>query len=167
LITPSTRLEQGFAIDPQGAAVSLPFLRLFTLIRIGGARTPRIRECLIDTGAPLSVFPEWEWRLFAAEVEWLAPAPGHPFPWWLTRFTGMTGGSCPCRPGRIVAEPVGYGPGAQVLSATPLVALFAEDGSRPEDEDRHRILMGLHGGILEGRRLIVEADARQAWLEDR
>jgi hypothetical protein len=30
-----------------------------------------------------------------------------------------------------------------------------------------RILLGLHGGILEGRRLIVEADLLQAWLEDR
>ncbi len=27
--------------------------------------------------------------------------------------------------------------------------------------------LGLHGGILEGRRLIVEPDLRQAWIEER
>jgi hypothetical protein len=133
-------------------------MRLEGIVLLG--RAQKRRECLIGTGAALSVFPETQWRQFEPEVEWLAlpPAQGHAG-WW-SIMTGLTGDPVPCRLGRVLVTPADLD--GRRLAPTPVLAQFAEDGGRVR-----RILMGLGYGILEGRRLVVEADARQAWLEDR
>jgi len=43
-----------------------------------------------------------------------------------------------------------------------VIAQFEEEEAADD-----RVIIGLHGGILEGRRLVVEPDAGQAWLEER
>jgi hypothetical protein len=75
-------------------------------------------------------------------------------------LTGLTGDPVPCRLGRVLIAPIDAED--RRLTATSVVGQFAEDGGRIR-----RILMGLGHGILEGRRLIVVPDLRQAWLEDR
>jgi len=44
-----------------------------------------IRDCWIDTGAPLSMFPEVEWTRFQKDITWLTSAgAGVPLPIWLS-----------------------------------------------------------------------------------
>ena len=47
----SLRTREETVADNQGQQLRLPFLRLFSLIRIGG-RPDAPQECLVDTGAP-------------------------------------------------------------------------------------------------------------------
>jgi hypothetical protein len=48
------------------------------------------------------------------------------------------------------------------LAPVRVLGLFLHD--LPQDD---RPLIGLHASLLEGRRLTVEPDSRQVWLEDR
>jgi hypothetical protein len=145
-------------VDGQGGRAHYGWIRFPGQLFVGRARLQR--ECVIDTGAALSVFSEQEWRQFEDEIEWLTTPPGGPRTGWWSTLRGMTGDPVPCRLGRVAVTPIDLD--GRRLAPTAVVAQFAEDGDRIR-----RILMGLGHGILEGRRLVVEPDLRQAWLEDR
>ncbi|MGH7223940.1 MAG: hypothetical protein ACRELF_11985, partial [Gemmataceae bacterium] len=97
---------------------------------------------------------------FAEDIELLSPDDSS-LDSWLTVITGKTGGERSCRIGRVVAEAFDLGPPLTFLPASTLLALFEET---PNGDDQ--VLVGLHGGILAGRRLIVEADLGVGYLEE-
>jgi hypothetical protein len=162
-VMPSMRVPEGEAVDPAGTVIRIPCLRCFVNLRVAGR--PRIIDCLLDTAAPLTVFPRkvWQgdakdkWEGFADAIEWLNPAAT---PGWLTSPAGATGHTFRCRIGRVSAETLDYEGG--VLAPVPILGQFVED-----DSALTQILIGLHGGILDGRRFVLESDLRKAWLEDR
>ncbi len=151
-------------VDAHGELVVIPRLRLETLLDFsspagtGAATSPILRDALIDTGAALSVFPEREWRKWEERVEWLA---------WAGQNVGgavprvrVLGGNYPYRVGRVSVA--AFDVDGRRLPPVPVVGQFAEDGG-----SLSRILVGLHGSILDGRRLVVDATAGQAWLRER
>jgi len=144
--------------DPAGGQVHIPLLRLMTFVYCGSDRT--LREAAIDTCAPLSVFPETVWTAFRNDIRWFANLPGPVLPSWLSHVRGFGGTGFACRIGSVPVVTVGVG--NTRLPAVDLLAYFLLDGGQT-----NRILMGLHGGILEGRRLVVEPDLRQAYIEER
>jgi hypothetical protein len=147
--------------DARGQRTELPFLRVFAMIRVG--RTAReVADCVIDTGAPLTVFPRVQWKKFANDIEWLSVGPGRSPSSWVTNLWGRTGGSSRCKVGRVDVEAFELERGLRSLPPVSVLAQFEE-----EDSADDRILTGLFGGILEGRRLVLEPDLRQAWLEER
>jgi hypothetical protein len=155
----SLRTAPGEVIDDQGQLIQVPFLRACSYLHIG-ARTRYFQDCIVDTGAPVSVFPRSQWTQFANDVEWLRPTD--PQPSWLTRLRGRTGGCSPCRVGRIAVAAFDMEQPRQRLAPVSVIAQF-EERYQPND----RIIIGLHGSILQRRRLIVDPDLREAWLEDR
>jgi hypothetical protein len=157
----SLRTDPETVVDASGSTIVIPFLRVFTLLRIG-RRTPQIFDGIIDTGAPLSVFPRLSWKHFASEVEWLMIPPERLSSSWLANLRGRTGGRSRCRIGRVFAQVFDLEKGRHCLPSVPILAHFEEVVT---DEDR--IILGLHAGILEGRHLILEPDSRQAWIEER
>jgi hypothetical protein len=159
--------QEARVIEPGGAEIRLPVLRVIVHVRIG-ERALYPYDAIVDPGAPLTVVPEKHWRQFAADVEWLSPSPNYVNPRWLTEIRGKTGGSCPCRVGRVVLAPFDLGePGRpmQFLPATRVIALF-EQGQSGDD----RMLVGLYSSVLEDRELRVRPTAQlggwDAWLEE-
>ena len=82
-------------LDANGAALSLTYLRLTVLFKIGPHAHGR--DGLLDTGTALTIFPDALWRSFEQVIEWLHPIPGRPIPFWWTSSTGITGHGFPCR----------------------------------------------------------------------
>jgi hypothetical protein len=157
----SQRTSPETAFDKSQTPIVLPFLRLFVLLRIG-RRTRHLADGIIDTGAPLTVFPRLTWKHFARDIEWLTLPPERLSSSWVANLRGRTGGESRCRIGLVALEAFDVESGCRFLPATSILAQFEED----ETID-NRIILGLHGGILEGRRLIVEPDLRQGWIEER
>lgn len=157
----SLRTAPATVVEASGTSIVLPFLRLFVLLRIG-RRKRRIADGIIDTGAPLSVFPRLTWKHFAAEIEWLTIPPERLLRSWAANLRGWTGGKSQCRIGRVFLEAFDGEKGHHVLPGTRILAQFEE-----EETLEDRVILGLHEGILEGRRLILEPDSRQAWIEER
>jgi hypothetical protein len=79
---------------------------------------------------------------------------------WLTSPSGATGHVFRCRLGRVALSAADYAGGT--LAPVTVLAQFIE-----EDTTLDRILIGLYASILQGRRLVLDADLREAWLEDR
>jgi hypothetical protein len=154
----SLRVAAQPVLDALGGQFSIPFLRVFSYIRVG-MRQPYVQDCIIDIGAPLSVFPLYHWRKFASEIEWLTPTGGAS---WLTAFSGKTGGSSRCRPGRVLVAAFDRERPSNRLASVPIIALF-EQTYTPDD----RILIGLHASILTGRLFTLDEERREGWLEDR
>jgi hypothetical protein len=152
----SLRISAGAVIDPAGSTHTLPFLRVVCFLRIDPA--PFVAECYIDTAAPLTVFPLVQWRQFAGQIEWLTPVSGAPS--WLTTISGKTGGSAPCRVGRVCAVAFDCERPPQQLPPVEVIGLFEQAQSGDD-----RILIGLHASILAGRELNLKAEQRDAWLE--
>jgi hypothetical protein len=157
--SPQTPAETVLAAP--GVPLTGPFLRLFTILRVG-LQARQVEQSIIDTGAPRTVFPRKAWRQFTSEIEWLSLPAAQATASWLTNLRGRTGDKSRCRIGRVWVEafdlqrPQRFLPGARIL------AQF-EEKELPDE----RVITGLYGGILEGRRLIVEPDLRQAWIESR
>ncbi len=151
-------MEQQVVLDSQGTRLVLPFVRLATFLYVG--QHPKVWDGLIDTGSPFTLVPKIVWEKFPELIEWFSFPPGtSPPPWWTTA-SGLTGGSFPCRLGRFplsVADRKGLR-----LPEVPVIAKFVEDDGRLQ-----RMVLGLHDGILEDRRLIVDQGLAEAWLEER
>ncbi len=135
--------------DEQGRERTLPLLRLRLAVHIGkdspSPRTRRqARKAILDTGAPLSVFPKHQWQRFASEIVRL-PFVGERTPVGrvggreFSYFLGRVWVSC-------------TDPFERHLPAVPVLAQFREDDI-PAGEPLPPILLGLYGGILEGRTL--------------
>jgi hypothetical protein len=147
-------------VDKLGTPIVLPFLRLFTLLRIG-QRARRLADGIIDTGAPLSVFPRLTWKQFAKDIDWLTKPSERRANSRVSNLRGRTGGTSRCRIGRVFLEAFDLEKGCRFLPGALILAQFEE-----EETIDDRIILGIHGGILERRRLIVEPDLRQAWIEE-
>ncbi len=154
-----TAAETVFAAP--GVPLTIPFLRLFTILRVG-LQSRQVEQSIIDTCAPLTVFPRKAWRRFASEIEWLALPAARATESWLTNLRGRTGGRSRCRIGRVWVEAFDLERPQRFLPGVRILAQF-EEKELPDE----RVITGLYGGILEGRRLIVEPDLQQAWIEDR
>jgi hypothetical protein len=131
------------------------------MIRVG-EKTRVILDCILDSGAPLTVFPRIIWKRFENDIEWLTLPDARAAVSWTTNLRGRTGGRIPCRLGRGWVEAFDLENPRQSLLGMQVLAQFEQQKTSDD-----RVLVGLHGGILERRRLIVEPDLRQAWLEDR
>ena len=145
--------------DAGSTAHTISFLRLKGLLRIG--RRCLLHDGLFDTGAALTTMPFSVWSHFQDEIEWLdVPASPVPSVWWTT-VSGSTGGKLNCRLGKIAVEM--FDLSGNVLAPLPVVCKFIDNsGSLPLV-----ILLGLSHGVLQGRRLHLDVDAREAWIEDR
>jgi hypothetical protein len=146
-------------MDTNGGAVPLTFLRLAAMLRVG----PHQLKCegLFNTGTALTVFPERLWRRFENAVDWLHASPGHRLPAWWTSATGLTGGTFPCRIGRI--QLTVWDREKNEICNIPVTGKFLADGGKL----RERVLLGLSHSILQGRKIHIDPDRREAWLEDR
>lgn len=153
------RTSAGLVRTGESKLLSVPFLRVYSQMRIG-VQSKFVQDCIVDTGAPLTIFPVTQWKQFAEDIEWLSPADPS-IDSWLTRITGKTGGERSCLIGRVAAEAFDLGPPATFLPPSMVLALFEED---PNGDDQ--IIAGLHGGILAGRRLIIESDLGVGYLEE-
>lgn len=147
-------------LDNSGGSIVLPFLRVYSVIRIG-LRSRQVADCVIDTGAPLSVFPRQTWETIADEIEWLNLPSGRAKESWVVNLRGRTGGQSKCRIGRIFAELFDLERPQQFLPGDNIIAQF-EEQRFPDD----RIIIGLHGGILDHRRLILQPDLQGGWIEE-
>jgi hypothetical protein len=156
----SPRAAPATVYAARGNAMTLPFLRVFTLIRVG-MRTPRLLDAIIDSGAPLTVFPLQVWQPFSREIEWLRPAADQGPASWVTLLQGRTGGQRACHVGRIFVEALDMERPPRILRAVPVIAQFE---SEPHQDDR--VIIGLYASILQSRRMIVMPDLSEAWLED-
>jgi len=129
-------------------------LRIRILLRIGpDSRKPGIDrrkqvQAILDTGAPLTLFPYQVWLGFSASViEYVDFPPGVS-----SRSITVGGTRCPFRLGWIWLgvedneRPVGRLPAQRVL------AQFALDGGRMKSN----VLVGLSHSVLTGRRLVRE-----------
>jgi hypothetical protein len=156
----SLRVQPQEVIDQQGVRIVLPFLRVNGVLRVG-RRAHSPCDCIIDIGAPLTVIPRLHWRRFASDIEWLTTVPGSAQS-WVTNVYGRTGGNAPCRIGRVEVVAVDVFQPSLTLASVPVIALFEQQ--LPVDD---RILIGLHASILQRRRLHVDPDAAEGWIEDR
>jgi hypothetical protein len=146
-------------LDANGAALSLTYLRLTVLFKIGPHAHGR--DGLLDTGTALTIFPDALWRSFEQVIEWLHPIPGRPIPFWWTSSTGITGHGFPCRIGRVSVNIVDLQ--NNVIRAIPVIGKFVNDNGRL----RERVLFGLSHGILQSCKLHLDIDKREAWLQER
>jgi hypothetical protein len=136
--------------DEAGQLKELPLLRLRTDILIGTepARSAEDRRlqipAIIDTGAPITVFPKRVWQRFESAISPVGVAGEQPLVGSAggRRFTYFLG-----RVSLAVADLFG-----RRLRATAVMAQFREDDI-PEGEPRAGVLLGLWAGILEGRTL--------------
>ncbi len=152
-IKPATDRPSRSFIERDGHILPLHEFRLTTRIRLGmppGRGVPdrrsAMKEAIVDTGAPISIFPRSVWLGFANEIEKLSLLGlGSESP-----VIALGGSRFPFRLGRIVITV--YDGESRYLSATPILALFVDEplGSRPPP-----VLLGLWRGVLEGRRLVM------------
>jgi hypothetical protein len=136
--------------DDQGQVRDLPLLRLRVSIFIGkqtsgsAAAAHRLVPAILDTGAPITTFPKRSWQLFASEISRVQLAEDR-------ALTGAIGGRrFGYFLGRVWVGAVDLW--GRRLPAVPVLAQFREDDI-PEEEPQPPILLGLWGGLLEGRSL--------------
>ena len=134
-----------------GSVVVTPVVRLICTLVVGADR--RGFDAWVDTGAPISSFPQRTWRRFAHEIEWLGDPAGPP----LAATIGGVG--YPFRLGRVPVAVVSADMRA-VLPAVPVTAMFVFDVDKLPAP-----LVGLTDSVLAGRRLVVEPDLVSARLE--
>lgn len=134
-----------------GPPVAFTEYRVVCPLLVGAGR--HFFDAWIDTGAPVSVFPQRVWRAFPDEIDWVDDVE-RPL-----REASVGGVGYPFRYGRI---PVGV-ISADLRTELPpvsVLAMFTWDG-----EKLPAPLVGLAGGVLAGRRLVVESDLAAARLE--
>jgi hypothetical protein len=136
--------------DEQGREQTVPLLRLLMSVSFGKdppVRTPDERKqyrAILDTGAPLTVIPKRIWQDFPSEITRLQVVSG-------PRLVASVGGrQFPFFFGRVWMS--GFDPFGHRLPAVPVLAQFRED-EIPLTEPQAPILLGLWGGILDGRSL--------------
>jgi hypothetical protein len=133
--------------------------RILAVICVRGRGPAVVREAVIDTGAPISVFPENQWRAFQTSVRWLTKLNDPTIPGWCREFSGAAGGVISCRLGILTVEIYGAKL-KEKIGPIEIAAMFAhDDGAMKAD-----ILFGLGGGTLTGRRLKVNYDETKAVL---
>ncbi len=147
---------QSFTIGSQ----TLHLEQVIALFRIVGSQVPAVlREGVVDTGAPMTVFPQKEWERFEPEIRWLTGPNDPTVPKWCRQFSGVSGGTISCRLGLISLEFFDALGGR--VGPVEIIAMFAYDNGRMRD-----ILVGLGGGTFTKRRLEMIYDDQNIWLSD-
>jgi hypothetical protein len=159
--------------DRSGTVARFPTYRLFILLAIpprdySGEPLPDLRDvvrlpAILDTGAPLSIFPFPIWNLFADRIRWLDQPPAA-----TPRRVSILGGTFGYRLGRVKVGAID--PERRWLPPTTLAAFFLDDATGAPRE----VVFGLRNRLLDGRRLRHEpepgADPEEVpgrwWLED-
>ena len=137
--------------------------RVKALLEIG--RTAAIRQdCLVDTGAILSVFPQIVWTNFEREIDWLYdPASGRALPNWLGKVTGLGAQPIDCRIGKIRIQIVELPLAVPTPLRSPAFEILAKF---PYDNGLYsQILLGLGGRGGLAWKIVVDSANAQAWLE--
>ena len=122
----SQRTSPETVFDKSRTPIVLPFLRLFVLLRIG-RQARQLADGIIDTGAPLTVFPRLTWKHFARDIEWLMLPPERLSNSWVANLRGRTGGTNRCRIGRVFLEAFDVEGGCRFLPGASILAQFEED----------------------------------------
>ncbi len=157
-------------LRPGGSTSSIEGLRLQAYARFLGkvdvrtqdGREAAFPECVVDTGAFLTVIPEKIWRYFLPGV--VTPLLFHPsFPAHLRVLT-IAGGTFPYELGELVIPLRDQSGGA--INVTVVAKLTRDGGSL-----NLPLSLGLRGGFLEGRHFHADPDATashgQTWtLQD-
>lgn len=156
-------------LRPGGGLGTIPGLRLVVYVRLVGlVHSGRLGErivfpdCVIDTGAYLSIVPQVIWQQFLPGV--VTPLPFHPSTPAHLRTLTIGGGTFPFDLGEMTI-PLHDPSGGQMNLV--VVAKFTRDGGRLPIP----LTLGLGGGVIDGRVLRAYPDPAapfgQAWaLED-
>ena len=150
-----------------GIRDSIPALRLFAYVNLMASVQPGSREageaafpdCVIDTGSSLSVMPEYIWSHFKPGV--VAPLPFDPAMPLFQRSVLFSGGRYPYELGDLTIRLTDLTSRTMDLR---VVAQLTRDGGRLTAP----MVLGLRGGVIDGRILRAEPDAAapfgQGWL---
>ncbi len=153
-------------LRPGGVPDSIPALRLrafvhlTSLVRTGGreAADAAYPECVVDTGAHLSLIPEYVWSHFRPGV--VTPLPFDPAMPHHQRFVSVGGGNYPYELGELTVRL--WDQDRRTLDAR-VVAQLVRNGTTQTVP----MILGLRGGALDGRVLHAEPDPAapfgQAW----
>ncbi len=157
-------------VRPGGALDALPVLRLFAYVdlrahvQLGSGSVVKAAhpDCVVDTGSPLSVLPEYIWSRFRPGA--VTPLPFDPALPQVRRFLTVGGGRYPFELGELdicLRDLDG-----RTMSLRAVAQLTRDNGALQVP-----MLLGLSGGVIDGRILRSEPDAAapfgQAWaLED-
>jgi hypothetical protein len=151
-------------IDPQTLGKEVVhYERIKALLEIGATGRWR-QDCLVDTGATLSVFPEKQWKNFQKDINWLyVPGSGGALLGWITKVTGLGAQAIDCGIGtirlHIIELPIAS-PSPTRSPEVEIIAKFAHDGGvYPQ------ILLGLGGRAFVQWKLVVDSANGAAWLE--
>ncbi len=133
-----------------GGQLVLPVNRLACLVLVG---PEVVFDAWVDSGSPLTVFPEKDWRPFEAAVTWRDDLAGG-----LPKLN-VAGGEFPFRFGRVMLDLMSADLRAELVGLEVEAMFPFDDGRLPIT------LLSLWGGALAGRRLVVEPDLASARLE--
>jgi hypothetical protein len=157
-------------IEPGGHVSLLHATRLFVPVSLGPG-AGKLDDGVIDTGAYLTVIPQSRWDVpgIRENISWLESAEQGPLSSSWTTIRGLSSLGVPARLGLILMSAVDET--ADVRLTSSVIALMAEDEHLPESQRIRTTLIGLHFGLLDRRRLVVEPDSQtiasaQAYLED-
>jgi hypothetical protein len=137
--------------------------RIKALLEIGNAAKIR-DDCLVDTGAVLSVFPEKKWKTFEKDIHWLyVPGAGAVIPDWIATVTGLGAQPVKCRIGkttiRIIELPL-TPPQPKYSPVVEIIAKFPYDNGAYS-----QILLGLGGNAHLGWKMTIDSANSRAWLD--
>ena len=150
---------------PQRLGTDVVFYeRLKALLEIGTPAATLRHDCLIDTGAVFSVFPEKIWKTFEKDVAWLYdPTSGVTMPDWLGKVTGLGAQPIVCRIGKIRFNIIELPLTLPTPTRSPVVEII---GKFPYDNRAFpQILLGLGGRALLDWNLVIDSAHARAWLE--
>jgi hypothetical protein len=137
--------------------------RVKALLEIGASAKIR-DDCLVDTGAVLSVFPEKKWKASEKDIDWLyIPGSGAILPDWIAKVTGLGAQPVDCGIGRTriqIIELPFTAPPPQRSPTVEVIAKFPYDSGAFS-----QILLGLGGKASLGWKLVIDAANSRAWLD--
>ena len=140
-------------IDRHGAIITVDRVRIFSLVLLGAEANRAVQDCIIDSASELNVFPKKVWERIEDQIEWLTDHSQ-------ASSLRVAGGIFPFRYGRINA--VAIQPDLkQKLPAVSILGQFLEDNRQLD-----YALLGLSNGILHRRKLTIDVDGNDVWLEE-
>ncbi len=126
--------------------------------RFGATEPAAWSDCVLDTGAFLSIIPVWLRDSCKPDIRWVEGQIAEDLPDWLKSFGGVAGGRVESRVGYIGIKL--YDISYRHFVATEILALFPK-----RDDVAITPLLGLSGGLLDPFVLHIDYAATSAWLE--
>ena len=154
--------------DRSGVPLRIPYYRLLTQLAIiprdqapdYRPPTPTHPWCpfaILDTGAPLTLFPYEVWQPFEAAITWLAQPP---LPAGGPRRVAILGGTWAYRLGRVRMGLLDDD-GGWLAPAWTNAWFLDDDPAAPK-----QAVLGLRTGLFDGRQLRSDSSGEEWWLED-